>query len=318
MSKIKLAIVSRDYKEYLSLFKGNKAVQEQFDVIYAGLNKASSKFVYAQKVTEVLISEPDLAATFVHNCQSLLWLQSTWAGNNRLQNCELAHVKVTGVKGIFAQRMSEYVLSYILYFHRKIEQYQKIKALKKWQQLQFDTLNNKTLGIMGFGSIGQDLAKTAGHLGMNVLGYSTRIKNIPNVTEYTCNDMHTFISQCDYVVNLLPETQATIAMCNGQFFSQMKKGAVFINAGRGSIIDKPQSLIKALNSGHLKAAVLDVFEKEPLPKVHPYYTTDNIFISCHTAAVSETSLVFEVFCKNAQRYVEKNELLYLHDFNKGY
>lgn len=318
MSKIKLAIVSRDYKEYLSLFECEAGLQHHYELIYAGPHADSEEFLRVQTECEVLISEPDIALEFAHTCDSLQWIQSTWAGNNLLQQNHLEHLQLTGVKGIFAQRMSEYVLSYVLYFHRKIEQYQLLKSKGMWQQLPIDVLSNKVIGIMGLGSIGKQVAMAASHLGMRVVGYSNSLKNIPNVTEFFDDDLHAFAAKCDYLVNLLPETKATVGMCDSQFFRQMKKHSVFINAGRGSIIDEPKSLIHALNSGHLAAAVLDVFEHEPLPQGHPYYLTKNIHISCHTAAVSEPALVFDVFFKNSQRYVQNTELLYLHDFNKGY
>ncbi|MDT0596013.1 D-2-hydroxyacid dehydrogenase [Glaciecola petra] len=318
MSKIKLAIVSRDYKEYLSMFECEAQLLQNYEVIYAGTDNDSVKLRRVQNESEVLISEPDIAAKFAHKCQSLLWIQSTWAGNNVLQKSDLKHIKVSGVKGIFAQRMSEYVLSYILYFHRKIEQYQNLKSKGVWQQLPIDILSNKTLGIMGLGSIGKQVASAANNLGMKVLGYSNSIKNITGVSEYIGDDLYAFTAKCDYLVNLLPETDTTIGMCDAKFFNHMKKNSIFINAGRGSIIDEPTSLIMAINKGFLSGAVLDVFEQEPLPQEHPYYLNPNIHITCHTAAVSEPTSVFEVFLENAQRYTNNNELLYLHDFNKGY
>lgn len=309
-----LVIISRHWKVYKARFEANQQLQKHFVLLAAGEQTIPS---ILQQV-EVMIGEPNLIAKCVLACPKLEWLQSTWAGNNALQALTKKDYQLTGVKGVFGLQMVEYVLSYLLYFTRRIEEFNELKDTQKWSQLPCNTLSSYSIGIMGFGSIGQELAQRLLQFGMTVNGLSRNKKHILNINEYTYQELPEFLSKSDYVVNLLPETEITIGICNRQFFSQMKKGSVFINAGRGSAIDSPNSIIDALKNKLIKAAVLDVFEQEPLPKNHPYYSTKNLYMSCHTAAISNPQEVFDLFEKNADLYSQGKPLLYRHDFKEGY
>jgi phosphoglycerate dehydrogenase-like enzyme len=107
-------------------------------------------------------------------------------------------------------------------------------------------------------------------------------------------------------------------VCDADFFDAMKPTAVFLNAGRGSLIKNDQVLIDALQQGKIKAAVLDVFTQEPLSGTHPFYHLKNCYLTNHTAAVSNPEAVCAVFLQNLERFVASQPLLYQHDFNKGY
>jgi len=310
----KLVIISRDWEIYKARFEASKELQTRFLLIEAGNTCATASL----KQAELMLAEPDLASECITNCSQLSWLQSTWAGNNKLQAVPKKDYKLTGVKGVFGLQMVEYVLSYLLYFTRRIEDFKALKLSKTWSQLPSQTLSNYAIGIMGLGSIGQELAQRLLQFDMTVNGMSRSHKNIHNVNDFTYEELPAFLSNCDFVINLLPETDATRGLCNRQFFEQMKKGSIFINAGRGSAIDSPQSLIVALEEEWLKAAVLDVFDQEPLPVNHAYYTTKNMYVTCHTAAISDPHQVFDLFEKNAANYDCGEALLYEHDFSRGY
>lgn len=309
-----LVIISRHWQIYKARFEANNALQKHFQLTDAG-EKTSALVL---KHADVMIGEPDLTARCVLSCPKLEWLQSTWAGNNKLQALQKKDYRLSGVKGVFGLQMVEYVLSYLLYFTRRIEDFNELKRSQTWSQLPCSTLSNYSIGIMGFGSIGQELAQRLLQFGMTVNGLSRSNKNVPDINEYTYQELPLFLSRSDYVVNLLPETDITRGLCNRQFFTQMKKNSVFINAGRGSAIDCPESLIEALEKEWIKAAVLDVFEQEPLHSDHPYYTTKNLYMTCHTAAISNPQQVFDLFERNALRYVNDEPLLYQHDFTQGY
>lgn len=309
-----LVIISRHWEVYKARFEANHKLQQHFRLLAAG-EQATTTIL--QQV-EVMMGEPDLTAECVCHCASLEWLQSTWAGNNKLQALEKHDYQLTGVKGVFGLQMVEYVLGYLLYFTRRIEEFNALKDLQTWSQLPCRTLSSYSIGIMGFGSIGQELAQRLLQFGMTVNGLSRNKKGISVINEYTYQELPEFLSKSDYVVNLLPETEITKGLCNREFFKQMKKGSIFINAGRGSAVDTPNSVIDALKNEWIKAAVLDVFEQEPLPKHHPYYSTRNVYLTCHTAAISNPQEVFDLFEKNAELYCQAKPLLYLHDFVEGY
>lgn len=309
-----VVIISRDWELYEDRFHCSKVLHEHFTLL--GASKVPSEKSIA--LANVIISEPDLASRYIKDCLNLDWLQSTWAGNNKLQALSKRDYILSGVKGVFGLQMVEYVLSYLLYFTRRIEDFSLVKANNQWLQLPCKTLSQYKIGIMGLGNIGQEVANRLLTFGMQVNGLSRSDKQVESVRMYRYEQLSLFLDSCDFVCNLLPETPTTIGLCNETFFAQMKPGSVFINAGRGSVVDKPSSIIQAINTGRLKAAVLDVYEQEPLPSSHPYYTAPNVYLSCHTAAISDANKVFDVFEKNALKYIAGEALHYQHDFSLGY
>jgi phosphoglycerate dehydrogenase-like enzyme len=309
-----LMIISHDWAVYKKRFEQNNFLHTHFTLHYAGQSPIKESLT----AVDVMLGDPDLVSLYVEKCIRLKWLQSTWAGNNKLQSINKQDYILTGVKGVFGLQMVEYVLSYLLFFTRRIEDFNQIKSDKKWTQLPCRTLSEYEIGIMGLGSIGKEVASRLAEFGMKINGLSKSIKQTPDISEYIYSDLDLFLRNCDFVLNLLPETSDTIGLCDKSFFAQMKAQSVFINAGRGSVIDSPATIIDAITSKHLKAAVLDVYEQEPLPEGHPYYTAPNIYLSCHTAAVSNPNKVFDVFEKNASNYLAEENLLYKHDFTAGY
>lgn len=309
-----LVILSRDWKFLQAQFEQSNYLQSHFKLLSATISPATEVL----KKAEVVLGDPDLGSTHIQACTHLQWFQSTWAGNNKLQSIAKQNYILTGIKDVFGQPMLEYVLSYLLYFTRRINDFSQLKEDKTWRQLSCPPLSNYQIGIMGLGNIGTEVAQKLLSFGMRVNGLATQIKHLSGINEYTIKDLPKFLEGCDFVLNLLPETQKTIGLCNVEFFSQMKASSVFINAGRGSVIDSPNSIIQALNHGYLSAAVLDVFDQEPLAPEHPYYNQANVYISCHTAAISDPQQVFDLFETNAKRFIEGKSLLYRHNFDKAY
>ena len=308
----KLAVVSRDHIEYQAMIK--KSEIQGFELFYSGGKESIEVLEHA----EVILSEPDLAASFVTRCKKLSWLQSTWAGNNKLQACDFKNYTLTGVKGIFAEQMKNYVFAYILYFARRVPEFIQAQNARIWDKIYCPPLSGKTLGILGLGNIGKELATLAHAFGMNVVALNSSGKNYKNVICYSASKKSELASVADFVVNILPETEQTIGLINKEFIKAMKSDAILINAGRGSVIDCDSTIIEALQNGMLKAVVLDVFDKEPLAEDHPFYQTKNLFITNHSAAISEPAAVFNVFKENCIRYQKGTALMYQHNFSKGY
>ena len=307
----RLAIVSRDFEIYQKLFNCDDTIGYDAKLIFAG-SRATQEVL---ENAEILLTEPDIALTFINKCKKLRWLHSTWAGNNRLQESTKQDYILTATKGIFGAQMREYVFAYILFFHRNLA-----PSLEQttWNSQQFGTLEGKRLGIMGLGNIGCDVASTAHAFGMSVSALTNGRKPLDNINYCSLNNIHGFAKDCDYVVNLLPETDATVGLCDYPFFQQMSSSSVFINAGRGSVIDNDQTIIDALTNKLIRAAVLDVFVKEPLNINHPFYSLENCYVTNHCAAVSDPKKVYRVFSENLKRYQSSSPLYYQHDFEKGY
>lgn len=267
----------------------------------------------------VLLAEPDLASNLIAEMPGLEWLQSTWAGVSPLMAQHLPkNYQLTGVKGIFGPLISEYVLAYTLLFERQIIEHRNAQKEARWHPLLPGRLAGKILGILGTGSIGQYLAASVKPFGMQVHGLNSKgiaQKNFDRV--FSLSQLISFLADCDYVVNTLPDTPDTRGLLNADAFLEFKEDSLFINVGRGSILDE-QALLEALERNQPKAAILDVFLQEPLPKEHPFWHNDKIWISSHTAAPSFPEDIAKIFMRNYQKFANKETLDYLIDFKKGY
>jgi phosphoglycerate dehydrogenase-like enzyme len=214
--------------------------------------------------------------------------------------------------------MSEYVFGYLLLHERRIVERLEAQRESRWDTTLPGTLQGKTLGLVGVGSIGAHLAMTAKHFGMTVRGYTRASADCPQVDRYFHGDhRQAFATGLDYLVAVLPNTPGTRRLVDAEMLAALPPHAVVVNAGRGDTIDTT-ALIEALEQRRLAAAVLDVFEEEPLPPQHPLWRTRGVFISSHTAAPSFPSDIVGVFVDNYRRYARGETLRYQVDFDRGY
>jgi phosphoglycerate dehydrogenase-like enzyme len=179
-------------------------------------------------------------------------------------------------------------------------------------------LRGKTIGLLGVGSIGAEVARTAKFFGMTVRGYTRSSEDCEFVDEYFhSGDLLKFANGLDYLVAILPNTKETRKLVDAELLSALPPHFVFINVGRGSAVDE-SALANALEKDKLAGAVLDVFEQEPLPQEHPFWTTKNLQITYHTSAPSFPEDIAKVFIENYRLYIEGKPLKYQVDFERGY
>ena len=308
-----VAILSRDSALYQTLIEQAQLPHLQLILVD---NKIAGAFDYSQ--VHILFGDPDLTAQVVSQCTQLKWLQSTWAGNTALFALNKTDYQLCGVKGVFQQAMQEYVFAYLLHFSRNLVGFNQAQRNKKWAAPTYQSLAGKTLGIMGVGNIGQAVAKMAKHFSMRTRGYTRTSNDCEFIDQYyTCNDEQNFATKLDYLVCLLPQSTATTGLIDHNFLSYLPEHCVLINAGRGTtIIDA--DLIATLKNKTLKAAVLDVFEQEPLPEHHPFWHLDNLYVTQHTAAESVPEDIYPLFSDNYYRFIKGEILHNVLDFAKGY
>jgi phosphoglycerate dehydrogenase-like enzyme len=214
--------------------------------------------------------------------------------------------------------MSEYVFGYLLAHERMIFRRHAAQREGRWDATRPGTLKRKQIGLLGVGSIGAALAKTAKHFGMRVKGYTRSSEGCADVDEYFHGgERIAFARDLDYLVCIVPNTPGTRRLVDAELLAALPPRAVFVNPGRGSAVDE-SALADALRSGQLAGAVLDVFQEEPLPPDHVFWRTPNIVITSHTAAVSTPEDVAPVFIDNYRRLVEGRPLRYRVDFEAGY
>ncbi len=185
-----------------------------------------------------------------------------------------------------AQIMAGYIASSVLWWERRFPEHLVNQTASYWDRFSIRQPSGVTIGLIGYGLMGQASALTLRTLGFDVVASirSTPATAIDGVRyEAGEGSMARVAAQSDYIVNLLPLTAETRGIFGQDFFAAMKPGAVFINAGRGGQADEA-ALLDALNSGHLKGAALDVFAQEPLPADHPFWQHRSVLLTPHDAA----------------------------------
>lgn len=268
---------------------------------------------------DMVFGEPNLIREMLPELTQVKWVQATWAGVEPLLDPSLRRDYVlTNARGVFGGLMSEYIFGYLLAHERRIFQRAEAQKNKEWDKMPIGTLRGKAIGLLGVGSIGAEVARTAKFFGMRVLGYTKGSETSTQVDKYFHGEgLIEFINGLDYLVSILPNTKETQKIIDAKVLNNLPPHALFVNVGRGSAVDE-SALIEALENDKLAGAVLDVFEQEPLPKEHPFWTTKNLTMTFHTSAPSFPEDIAKVFIENYRLYVEGKPLKYQVDFERGY
>jgi phosphoglycerate dehydrogenase-like enzyme len=268
---------------------------------------------------EIVFGEPSLIRKAIDRLPSLAWVQSTWAGVEPLLDPALRRDYVlTNARDVFGPQMSEYVFGYLIAHERRM--FGKMAAQKagRWDPTPPGAIRGKRLGLLGVGTIGAALARTAKHFGMRVKGYTRASETCGDVDEYYHGDAAlAFASDLDYLVAVMPNTNHTRKIVDAAFLAALPARCVFVNPGRGSVVDEA-ALAAALQRGQLAAAVLDVFEEEPLSPDHVLWRTPNVIITSHTAAISMPADIAPLFIDNYRRWISNEPLRHVVDFERGY
>jgi len=246
--------------------------------------------------THIFVGASLRAEQFVH-AKSLEWIHSTAAGVSQLMYPELRNsgVIVTNPSGIFSVPMAEHAMGMMLVLARNFSDCVRYQDRAKWAQQelwdqpqQLRELNGALLLIVGYGSIGRELAQRARAFGMRIWGVTRSGKGDTTHTEkiLPAAELLNALSQVDYVVIAAPETAETKHLIGAEQFARMKRGARLINIARGSLLDEA-ALIVALESGQLSGAALDVTSKEPLPADSALWKAPSLFLTPHTSGVSD-------------------------------
>jgi len=271
---------------------------------------------------DLALGEPSLLRLVLPALTSLRWLQATWAGVEPLLDPALRRDYIlTNARGVFGGLMSEYVFAYLLAHERRIFEKQVSQADGRWDATHPGTLRGKQMGLLGVGTIGAALAKTAKHFGMRVKGYTRASEDSPDVDAYFHSPMAkvrtAFAADLDYLVSVMPATTESRHLVDAVLLRALPPHAVFVNPGRGGVVDEP-ALAAALAEGRLAGAVLDVFQEEPLPRDHVFWRTPNLLITSHTAALSVPADIAPVFVENYRRLLRGEPLQYRVSFELGY
>ena len=259
-------------------------------------------------------------------CPNLVWVHSRSVGLERTLFPEIVEsaVPLTNGAGVFSASLGEFALGAILYFAKDFRRMIRNQLAGVWEAFDVSWASGKTVGIIGYGDIGRAVAERVRPLGMTVLAVrrhaSTSRGADPLVEQsYTPDRRLEKIPHCDYVIVAPPRTSETRGMIGEPEFAAMKPTAVVINVGRGPVIDEA-AMIKALSSGRIKGAALDVFDHEPLPPGHPFYKLENVLLSPHCADHTPDWLdnAMQFFIEQYELFRKGQPLLNVVDKRLGY
>jgi glyoxylate/hydroxypyruvate reductase A len=182
--------------------------------------------------------------------------------------------------------MRSYVLFAVIRYARDMPSFEEAKRRKEWLYIHPRPLHTTRVGVLGLGALGSAVAEGLASVGFDVRGWDRAEKVIPGVRCYSDPaDWTSFLAELDILVNMMPLTPATRGLIGAEVFDALPRGAKFVNASRGEVVDEP-ALIAALRSGQIGGATLDVFAVEPLPAGHPFWDMENVFITPHLASIT--------------------------------
>jgi phosphoglycerate dehydrogenase-like enzyme len=265
----------------------------------------------------------------------LRWIQMHSAGVDHAITQPIVQaedVEITNMSGVHAVQMAEYCVMMMTAFAYNLPLMMQMQRTAEWPANQHKafspmTLRGQTLGIVGYGAVGRELARMADALGMSVLAIKRdvmhpedfetyRIEGTGNpegdipLRLYPPQAVLSMAQACDFLVLIAPLTDNSRHMVTSEVLEAMKKTAVLVNVARGAVVDEG-ALITALSSGQIAGAALDVFETEPLPSTSPLWGMENVIISPHVAGnvANYHERTADVFIENLERYVNNRPLL---------
>ena len=272
-----------------------------------------------------LTSGVDLVQNFCATAPSLKWIHVLNAGVDKIATPEVLRrdLKISNTRDVHGEPTSEYVMTFILCFLKSFHYLFRYQSRRQWVWYagrKRELAQGKTVGILGLGSIGTSIARKCREFGMRVVATKRRPIDSEWVEHvYPATELESLLRESDFVVCIVPLSQATEKLMGKKEFKQMKKSAYFINVGRGKTVDE-EALVEALRDGEIAGAGLDAFVTEPLPEDSPLWDMDNVIISPHTSAdaVGYIDKAVGIFRNHLKLFMKDEPLPYEVDKTWGY
>jgi glyoxylate/hydroxypyruvate reductase A len=252
---------------------------------------------------------------------NLRFVQSLWAGVDGLlgdpalpQNITLARL----VDPAMAQSMAEGAIAAVLYLHRHFPAYLLQQASRTWRQQPQPIAAHRKVGVLGFGKMGEPVARGLATLGFPVCAWGQRPRTDTGVAYFWgATGLEQVLAETQILINLLPLTAATTGILNVDLFNRLPAGAALINLGRGGHLNDAD-LLAALQKRHLSHAVLDVFHNEPLPADHPFWSHPQVTVLPHVAATTDPESAAPIAMQNVAAFRAGRPLVGLISVSRGY
>ena len=271
--------------------------------------------------TEVLLAR-QVAPGLLAKMPRLRWIQALTAGvEHWLLRADLhAGIALTCARGTHRVQMPENILGALFHLTKPYAQATLDQRDCRWVRRVSEPLAGKTLGILGLGEIGRELAKKASALELRVIGTRRAPEAVPQVDRiYPPEATDEVLAQSDFVLLLLPQTPQTDGIMNAARFKAMRRSAYLINFGRGALV-VDADLVEAVRSKIIAGAVLDVYRREPLPADHAFWVTEGITVLPHIGGLDlhRDEIVAALFADNMRRFLAGEPLIALVDRVRGY
>ncbi len=249
-------------------------------------------FMHSMDISDELAKSADIvigniAPYMINSSENLKWIQLNSAGTDGYtqEGAIPADAILTNATGAYGVAISEHMIGSLLYLMKKINMYSKDGEEHKWvDHGPVKSIYGSKTVVVGCGDIGKEFAKRMHACGSNVVGIKRKIEEVPDYIDrmVTMDKLLEEVKDADIVASCLPGTKDTYQIFNDEAFSCMKKGAYFLNVGRGNAVDSI-ALAQALNNNHLAGAAVDVTDPEPLPADHPLWEAKNLLITPHVS-----------------------------------
>ncbi len=306
-----------------------KYTDEEFDKLrdlgYEVIYKKESEIEFTDEIADV-----DMMLCFdlfdkidISKFTDIKWIQLISAGINQVPADKVLEkdIILTNNRGCYSIPIAEWNVLKVLEMLKNSKEIIKQQEEKHWEiDHSLQDLNQKTIGLIGTGSIASETAKRLKAFGVEIIGLNTTGHDTKCFDRcYGREDINKFASQCDVIIVTSPYTDETHHLVDEEVFSHMKDGVYLVNIARGAIIDE-KAMIENLRSGKIEKAALDVFEEEPLPEDSPLWEMKNVYVSSHTSFVSPMNHErrFYIAYENMKRYIKGEELLNVVDLDRGY
>jgi len=293
-----------------------KALQEQLpnikiDIVGTSTDASSAEFVVCWK------PEKDQLKNF----PNLKVIQSLGAGVDHIFDTNTIAKSIKVVRIVDPNLMVdmwEYTLAATMNYLKDFRFYAQQQQTKTWQQYPYKTIPTTTIGVMGLGKIGGYVAAQFAKLGFKVNGWSNSVKNIAGVLSFAGPaTLSAFLENTTVLINILPLTATTKNILNNNLLAQLPFGAYLINVGRGGHLVETD-LLPLIERGQLAGATLDVFQQEPLPTNHPFWTHSKVVVTPHIASLTNVASAVNQVVENYQRMIKGAALLNEVSAQKGY
>lgn len=248
------------------------------------------------------------------------WIANGGAGTDHFGSWDTSRVTVTNAAGVAADMMAEYVMGGFLNFTLDVPGLQADKTAQRWQARTVRPLKGQTLLVVGLGHTGRAIASRAKAFGMHVLGTRAHPQDMLNVDEVHPSDaLPSLMGRADFIAVSTPLTQHTKGLIGRSAFARIKPGAILADVSRGGVVDQT-AMYAALQDGSLAAAILDVFETEPLPTDSPLWDLENVILSPHCSSVYDgwEEASFDLFLTNLEHWIAGRPLMNVVNPDRGY